>query len=168
MRGIVVLALGIGLTACSRCDRGYTGPTTTLAPASGDASSCGTQKEAVNGASHRTPSGRTFHVWTPSSYDGTRALPVVFAVHGMGSDGRGFQRWFKMETFVDDAAIVVYPDSQKALWDVHGDNDLAFFDAMIDGLGGAYCIDRSRVFAIGFSYGGKMVHHLGCKRTERF
>lgn len=125
-------------------------------------------KKAVSGAPHVTPKGRTFHVWTPSSYDASRPLPVVFAVHGMGGDGRAFQRWFKMETHVGDSAIVVYPDSEKALWDVHGDTDLEFFDAMIDGLAGGYCIDRSRIFAIGFSYGGKMVHHLGCKRSDRF
>jgi poly(3-hydroxybutyrate) depolymerase len=89
-------------------------------------------------------------------------------VHGLGSDGRGFQKWFKMETFTDDSAIVAYPDSRDGQWDVHGDSDLEFFDAMIDGLAGAYCIDRARVFALGFSYGGKMVHHLGCSRTERF
>jgi polyhydroxybutyrate depolymerase len=139
-----------------------------LAPAGPDASVCGTARKAVSGAPHITQSGRTFHVWTPASYDGSRALPVVLAVHGMGSDGRGFQRWFKMETFVDESAIVVYPDSEKTLWDVNGERDLEFFDAMIDGLAGGYCIDRARIFALGFSYGGKMVHHLGCKRTGRF
>ena len=171
MRGAVWLALGFGLTfaACSRCDAiSYAGPPTLIAPAAPDASACGAARKAVSGAPHVTPSGRTFHVWTPSSYDGSRALPLVFAVHGMGSDGRGFQKWFKMETHVDDAAIVVYPDSHKELWDIHGESDLQFFDAMLDGLAGAYCFDRARVFAIGFSYGGKMVHHLGCKRTARF
>jgi polyhydroxybutyrate depolymerase len=174
MRRIVVLAIGIGLVGCRRCDRVIGDPPTMLVPVSSDAgdaassAACGTTHAPVSGAAHITPSGRTFHVWTPSSYDATRALPVVFAVHGMGSDGLGFQKWFKMESFVDGAAIVVYPDSQKALWDISGETDLEFFDAMIDGLAGAYCIDRSRIFALGFSYGGKMVHHLGCKRTQRF
>jgi polyhydroxybutyrate depolymerase len=168
MRGIVVLAIGIGLAGCRRCDRiPYAGPPSLLAPAAGDASACGSPRNAVNGAPHMTPSGRTFHVWTPPSYDGSRALPVVFAVHGMGSDGRGFQRWFEMEAHVEGSAIVVYPDSGKTLWDVYGDTDLVFFDAMIDGLAGHYCIDRTRVYAVGFSYGGKMVHHLGCKRSGR-
>lgn len=164
----VGIGTGSGLAGCSRCDRiPYAGPPTMLTPLAGDASACGTTRNAVSGAPHITPNGRTFHVWTPSSYDGTHPLPVVLAVHGMGSDGRGFQRWFKMETFVDGSAIVVYPDSGKTLWDVHGDTDLEFFDAMLDELAGGYCIDRSRIYAIGFSYGGKMVHHLGCKRTDR-
>lgn len=175
MRRAVMLAIVIGLAVLAmvvgyrRCDRiPYAGPPTLLAPAGEDASVCTGGRTAVSGAPHITPSGRTFHVWTPSTYDGARPLPLVFAVHGMGSDGRGFQHWFKMETHVGDAAIVVYPDSGKTLWDVHGDADLLFFDAMLDGLAGAYCVDGSRVFAIGFSYGGKLVHHLGCKRTDRF
>lgn len=169
MRGFVLLAVGLALAGCNRCDGvPYAGPPTMLAPAEGDGSACAGAKKPVSGAPHVTSSGRTFHVWTPASYDGSRPLPVVFAVHGMGSGGRGFQRWFKMETHVDGEAIVVYPDSQNALWDVRGESDLEFFDAMIDGLAGGYCIDRARVFAIGFSYGGKMVHHLGCKRTARF
>jgi polyhydroxybutyrate depolymerase len=174
MRGMrrtvpIAIVIVIALVGCGRCDRiPYAGPPTMLVPAGPDASVCGTAKSPVSGAPHITASGRTFHVWTPSTYDGSRALPVVVAVHGMGSDGRGFQHWFKMETHVEDSAIVVYPDSQKTLWDIHGDTDLQFFDTMLDGLAAGYCIDRTRVFAVGFSYGGKMVHHLGCKRTSRF
>lgn len=170
MLAIVIGLAGVGsVVAYRRCDGiPYAGPPTLLAPAGPDASACGGGRSPVTGAPHMTASRRTFHVWTPSSYDGSRPLPVIFAVHGMGSGGRGFQRWFKMETLVDDSAIVVYPDSDKELWDIDGDTELVFFDAMLDGLAGAYCIDRSRVFAVGFSYGGKLVHHLGCKRTSRF
>jgi len=145
-----------------RCERNE--PATALPP--GDASVCSI-KQPARGARHVTPSGRTFHVWTPSNYDGTRSYPLLFAVHGWRSNGRDFQKWFKMESFTDDQAIVVYPDA-KDIWDLDGTADLEFFDAMLDGMTNAYCIDRARVFAIGFSYGGKMVHHLGCKRAERF
>lgn len=141
-------------------------PTAEAAPPAN--ASCGTVREPARGVAHATPGGRSFHVWTPTTYDGTRPLPLVFAVHGWYSNGRDFQKWFRLEEFTDDAAIVVYPDSKTHVWDVHGTTDLEFFDAMIDGLAAAYCVDRARVFALGFSYGGKMVHHLGCKRSERF
>lgn len=168
-RAAAVLAL---LAAC-RCERTSTGAApVVLAPAPAiDAAApaaCGTVRAPARGIAHATPSGRRFHVWTPTTYDGTKPLPLVFAVHGWYSNGRDFQKWFKLEEHTDDAAVVVYPDSKTHVWDIGGTTDLEFFDAMIDGLTAAYCIDRSRVFALGFSYGGKMVHHLGCKRSDRF
>jgi poly(3-hydroxybutyrate) depolymerase len=168
MRCISLFAIGLGLLgpAC-RCVRS-SNAATLLTPNGVDASVCSGGRESVSAASHTTPSGRTFHVWTPAHYDGAKPMAVVFALHGRGSDGLGFQDWFKMESFTEESAIVVYPDARQGLWDIHGDTDLEFFDEMIDGLASAYCVDRARVFAIGFSYGGKMVHHLGCKRAGRF
>lgn len=171
-RAIAALALVAGCH-CERA-RESSAPVVLVPPpprepdASAAPEACGVARGPARGVAHATPGGRTFHVWTPATYDGTRPIPVVFAVHGWYSNGRDFQKWFALEKHVEDGAIVVYPDSKGHAWDVHGTSDLEFFDAMIDGLTNAYCIDRARIFALGFSYGGKMVHHLGCKRTERF
>jgi poly(3-hydroxybutyrate) depolymerase len=113
-----------------------------------------------------TPGGRTFHVWGPSSYDSSRAYPVLFTFHGYESDGLGFQRWFKMEEHVRGEAFVVYPDANGPAWAMADQSDLAFFDAMRLAMSNAFCIDLARVYAFGFSYGGKFVHHLGCHRAS--
>lgn len=126
---------------------------------------CGAVPSVLDGASLVTGSGRTFHVWAPPSYDPARAYPVVVVYHGWYSNGRDHQRWFEMEKYVDASAITVYPDADGPVWDIAGERDLAFFDAMIAGLGERYCIDPSRVLAFGFSYGGKFANHLGCKRA---
>ncbi len=93
-------------------------------------------------------------------------MPVVLVFHGWYANGRAFQSWFKMEDHVDDAAIVAYPDADGAMWDINGSKDLVFVERMIDSLAADYCVDRARVLGFGFSYGGKFVHHLGCKRPE--
>jgi poly(3-hydroxybutyrate) depolymerase len=71
-----------------------------------------------------------------------------------------------MERYVDDSAIVVYPTAKDGVWDFHGEGDLGFMAEVLDTLGDAYCVDRSRVLAFGFSYGAKMAQHLACKRPD--
>jgi poly(3-hydroxybutyrate) depolymerase len=126
---------------------------------------CGAPQAAIRGATHKTTGGRTFHVWGPPAYEPARAYPVVVAYHGWYSNGRDHQSWFEMEKFVEDEALVVYPDADGPTWDISGERDLVAFDGMMKTLGDAYCIDPSRVLAFGFSFGGKFVNHLGCKRA---
>jgi polyhydroxybutyrate depolymerase len=126
---------------------------------------CGTAAHETRNISYTTKSGRTFHVWLPSTYDPTHAYPTVLAFHGWYTNGRAFQSWFKMEEH-DPGAFTVYPDSQGAIWELAGDRDLDFVADIVEAMSNAYCIDRKRVFALGFSYGGKFVHHLGCKRPS--
>lgn len=131
------------------------------------ASGCGRKVESPpRGVDHTTTSGRTFHVWAPRGYDGKTKLPVVLVFHGWYANGTAFQSWFKMEDHVDDKAIVVYPDSQGPTWALSGDKDTSFVAKMIADVEAAYCIDRSKVFAFGFSYGGKFTHNLGCTHPE--
>jgi len=137
--------------------------TTSNAPPSGG---CGGSTGDARGKTHTTRTGRTFHVWGPSSYDANRPYPVVLTFHGWYTNGRDFEKWFKMEDHVEGAAFTVYPDSKGPAWDLVGTTDLDFTADIIDALKDAYCIDRTHVFALGFSYGGKLVHHLGCKRPD--
>jgi poly(3-hydroxybutyrate) depolymerase len=124
---------------------------------------CGRPPPARRDTSYATRSGRTFHVWMPEGYDPTRAHPVVLVFHGWYTNGRDFESWFKMEDH-DQGAFTVYPDSDGAMWDLTGNRDLDFVADILEAMSNAYCIDRAHVFALGFSYGGKFVHHLGCKR----
>jgi poly(3-hydroxybutyrate) depolymerase len=146
-----------------------TASTASIAPASARAPvspGCGTAAPSPHGTSYQTSAGRTFHVWGPATYDPSRGYPVVLTFHGWYANGRDFEKWFKMEDYVEGAAFIVYPDSKGPTWDITGDADLDFAAAVVEAMANAYCIDRSHVFALGFSYGGKLVHHLGCKRPS--
>lgn len=135
--------------------------------AQASARGCGQKvASAPRGVTHTTTTGRTFHVWAPERYDGQTKLPVVLVFHGWYANGKGFQSWFKMEDHVDGKAIVVYPDSQGPTWALGGDKDTSFVQKMIGDLSDAYCVDTTKVFAFGFSYGGKFTHMLGCTHPE--
>merc|ERR1719461_2560481 len=46
-------------------------------------------------------------------------------------------------------------------------DDVGFIDTLLDELEDTYCIDRSRVYATGFSNGGMMTQRLGCELNHR-
>lgn len=127
---------------------------------------CGGEAAAIPaGTTFTTPAGRTFHVYGPSPYDPNVTYPVVLTYHGWYANGPDFRDWFRMDEYVESRAFVVYPDSSGPTWDLAGTRDLEFFDEMVAQLGSTYCINPARVFALGFSYGGKFANHLGCKRA---
>jgi polyhydroxybutyrate depolymerase len=118
----------------------------------------------------REAAGRPYVIAPPAGYDERRPYPLVLVIHGWHTTAAAFAEWFAMERFVDDGALVVYPDTPEGangVWDVGGTRDLDALDAVIDDVSAAYCVDRGRVLAFGFSYGGKLAHHLGCTRPDR-
>jgi len=117
---------------------------------------------------------RTYVLSVPQGYDGSTAMPLVFAWHGLGGDGALARLYFGVEQEADGGAIFAYPDglpieSQggEPGWDLSADGiDVAFFDQLLAELSAAYCVDGARVFSIGHSYGGYMTNRLGCSRAD--
>jgi polyhydroxybutyrate depolymerase len=117
---------------------------------------------------------RTFVVRAPAEGDGRTPAPVVFALHPFGMNAQYMQarapvgrQW--------PAAIAVFPDGmprpgagggpswQGRAGDV-GDRDLAFFDAMLAWLDEKGCIDKTRIFVLGYSNGAGLAYLLACER----
>lgn len=72
--------------------------------------------------------------------------------------------------------IVAYPEGYKNTWNAgdccgpardEGIDDVAFTEAILEDLGSAVWLDQSRVFATGFSNGGKMAYRLACELSDR-
>ncbi len=130
---------------------------------------CGKPKPVAAGALVATASGRTFRVHPPRAYDPGSAYPVLFAFHGIDSNGGELAERFKIEDHVMGEAIVVYPDARKTsyggtAWELGGDKDINAFDEVRSAVAQGYCVDVSRMYAMGFSYGGKFINSLACKR----
>lgn len=109
---------------------------------------------------------RGFVQYVPKGYDPERAYPLVLVFHGIGANGTAMSQFVKMQEYSAGNAIVVFPDALNGSWDVSGDRDLAFFDALTKGVEDGLCVNPQRVFALGFSYGAYMTNHLGCKRSS--
>jgi poly(3-hydroxybutyrate) depolymerase len=115
---------------------------------------------------------RTYALTVPKNYTPSTPLPVVFAWHGMGGSGSVARSYFHLDSAIANRAIVVYPDGLSVNdgstgWDLNATGiDIAFFDALLAFVSDNYCIDRTRLFTTGHSYGGFFTNVLGCYRGD--
>ncbi|NYE95128.1 polyhydroxybutyrate depolymerase [Psychromicrobium silvestre] len=115
---------------------------------------------------------RTFTSVAPADLPAGSALLVLF--HGSYQSGEVLRK-FAAGTFDELAAreklVVVYPDAYKKLWNdariesnyparLEGYDDVAFFRALVDHFARTSGIDKSRVYAAGYSNGAQFVNRL--------
>jgi polyhydroxybutyrate depolymerase len=136
-------------------------------------SGCGRAPALESGAESLEVDGqeRTFILDLPSEYDRDTAYPVLFAFHGRGFSAAEFRsaQYGNLLSVAGDAAIVVHPDAlgePERAWDTDSMRDVRLFDALLEELAGALCIDESRVFATGHSSGGYFINLLACRRGD--
>ena len=110
----------------------------------------------------------------PAPYDAREPHDLVVAFHGLTNSNAEARRYYDLEDHANRPTVFVYPsglpagDGRRSCSDP-GDpaaalRDYALFDAIVDRIEGAYCIDRRRVFAVGHSLGAWFVNSLGCAR----
>lgn len=111
---------------------------------------------------------RAYDVHLPPSYDGSSEMPVVLVFHGFRQTTEGARVLTGMDEVADaHDFIVVYPAAFLRVWEVeninlHQADDLDFVVALIDQLDEELAIDRSRIYATGFSNGAMMSYRLAC------
>jgi phospholipase/carboxylesterase len=100
------------------------------------------------------PAGRgQFALYVPETYDGTRDLPLVVALHGGSGTGREFV-WTWLREARSREFILLAPTSVGPTWALMGsDEDIASVSRMIDFASANYRIDRSKVLMTGLSDG---------------
>ena len=175
-----VLLTTVGLTACSASpsdDSSATGTDTgatdtdtdTEGIPEGPSAGCGlpvsrqgtvTSLIDVNGVT------RSYVLKFPQDYDPNIAYPLVFSWHGHGDNSDNFSSIWQGH---GQNLIAVTPqglplETGLAGWD--STRDLVFFDALYEVLTANLCVDRSRVFSLGFSNGGGMTYGLSCGRAD--
>lgn len=117
---------------------------------------------------------RDYTLKVPDDYDSSRPYPLIFGWHWRGGSmndvaGTGFQGgYYGLEELADGSAIFVAPDGIDDGWANPGGRDIAFLDAMLERFESELCIDKSRIFSTGFSYGGMMSFAVGCARGDVF
>jgi poly(3-hydroxybutyrate) depolymerase len=144
-------------------------------PSSNDAvpsAGCGLAPEFQSGT-HRLEVGglsRTFIVDLPGDYVPSLPYPLVFGFHGRGFSGAEFRSpsYGNLLSVAGNEAIVVHPDAtgEDMAWETESQQDVVFFDAMLEALTQGLCVDQSRVFATGHSSGAYFTNVLGCQRGD--
>jgi len=113
---------------------------------------------------------RTYRVYKPPGL--TAAAPLVVMLHGASGTGEQAEKSYGWDQLADSAHFVVaYPDGVGHTWNGHGCcgkamrenvDDVGFIAAMVGQISAGLPIDKSRVYAAGFSNGGIMSYTLAC------
>jgi poly(3-hydroxybutyrate) depolymerase len=113
---------------------------------------------------------RTYYVYLPANYNSSQAYPLVFQFHPMG--GTAEQAISIPNIRSNFPAIYVTPQGLTANGNTGWANtdgvDIAFTKQMLALVQKDYCVDNSRIFSTGFSYGGMMSFAIGCEMSNVF
>lgn len=107
---------------------------------------------------------REYIVNIPDNYDPNTAHRVVFGMHwynGSADAVQGWSKWFGLKALDKDATIFIAPNGtgNPPLW-TQGEKDHAFFDDLVALLESELCVDKSRIFSVGFSFGAMFTNSL--------
>jgi poly(3-hydroxybutyrate) depolymerase len=118
-------------------------------------------------ASPCTAEGLDYYIDMPMNYDQNRAYPVVFQYHPLGGTGQGARTMYRVRpAFMD--AIYVSPDGSDNGFPNAMGKDEAVTRAIMTTIEANLCVDTSRYFATGFSYGGSMSYTAACNMSDKF
>lgn len=164
--------------ACSRADLdaitrgpdGGVGPITCPSPALQAGDSMETVQ--VGGVS------RSYVLHVPPVYDGSKPVPLVVDFHGLATSGARERQDSPYPDVTDpEGAVMAFPSGlagpSGAAWNVGpccvaNVDDVAFARAVVSQVSTTACIDPKRIYAVGFSMGGGMAHHLACRAADVF
>ena len=118
----------------------------------------------------------------PSDYDNTHPYRLVLAYHwNTGSAAQVFDcnqesikcyttqsAFYGLWNLANNTTIFVAPDGLNAGWANSGGQDVTLTDDILKQVEDDLCIDKSRIFANGFSYGAGMSFALACARPDVF
>jgi poly(3-hydroxybutyrate) depolymerase len=114
---------------------------------------------------------REYLVAVPQSYDPARPHALVLGFHGSGGTREQLRRYMNVEAPANGDAVFIYPSGvpqspgDVAEWGLSATTpDLTLVDMLIEQYAGELCIDRTRIFATGHSFGGCFTNALGCFR----
>ena len=120
---------------------------------------------------------RDYILYVPAAYTGSSAVPLVFNLHGYGSNNLEQLFYGDFKPIADTANfLMVLPngtmDGQgNRFWNTFignaNVNDVGFIRDLLDTLHANYNIDANRVYSTGMSNGGFMSYSLACDLSNR-
>jgi polyhydroxybutyrate depolymerase len=115
---------------------------------------------------------RQLLVYLPAGHAADEALPLVFNFHGSGLTPEIQLETSGLVPYADaEGFVMVAPRGLGQTWNIPPDasepDDVQMVADALDVIEARVCIDRNRVFAAGFSGGGRMSSQLACDLSSR-
>lgn len=129
---------------------------------------------------------RYFKVHIPKSYNGSKKVPLLFALHGGGGDMEvqsNDKYYLQISKSESEGYIVIFPNGYSefksgkfATWNAgnccaqardKNVDDIAFFKSLISFAKDKMMIDENKIFSTGMSNGGMMSYRLACELSDQ-
>jgi|GEM_PF-1992696 len=127
---------------------------------------CGQSPGLASGTHTMTSAGlnREYIVSLPNNYDPNKPYRLVFGMHwanGSAEAVAGWSQWFGLKALdTGNNTIFVAPNGYNEWWSGSDDRDHIFFDDLNAHLASNLCVDKSRIFSVGFSLGAMYTNGL--------
>jgi poly(3-hydroxybutyrate) depolymerase len=113
---------------------------------------------------------RAYIIDVPANYDANKPYRLFYASHGLGGRAEDVAGWnyFDLKTLANNAkepAVFIAPQGIDGRWD---ESDHALFDDLTTFAKDNLCIDTTRVFVTGMSFGGMITYSLSTNHQKRF
>lgn len=118
---------------------------------------------------------RVYYVHTPANYDASIRYPTIVSFDGIGGHATNIESYSGINTL---PVVAVYPEAlpskkgfsawQGAPYSHEGDYDIQFMRQLLNDVPSNYCVDDTRIFAVGMSNGGGFAEIAGCRMSDRF
>ena len=159
-------AAGMGASGGSTGTGGAMGPKNVPVPSAG----CGKATTVTSGTKTITSTGqaRTYIIDIPTNYDMTKPYRFFYTSHWLNgtADQVKSQNYYGLKplaTAANEPAIFVAPQGINNTW---MQADHALFDDILALVKENLCIDTTRVFATGFSFGGMITYSLSVNHQK--
>jgi poly(3-hydroxybutyrate) depolymerase len=131
---------------------------------------CGQPAAVMTGKHTITSSGqeRSYIIDIPADYDSSKPYRLFYTSHWIGSTSEAVrdQDYYFLKPLAQAAgepAIFVAPQADGDTWQ---EKDHALFDDILGYVKESLCIDVTRVFATGFSFGGMITYSLSVNHQK--
>jgi poly(3-hydroxybutyrate) depolymerase len=138
----------------------------------GKSAGCGKAATITNGKKTIMSGGRerAYIIDVPANYDANKPYRLFYASHGLGGRAEDVAGWnyFDLKTqaaAAKEPAVFIAPQGIDNRW---GEADHALFDDITTFVKNGLCIDTTRVFVTGMSFGGMITYSLSTNHQKKF
>ena len=114
---------------------------------------------------------RTYRLYVPHSYQPNHPIPLVLGFHGNTGHADQFEASSGFSVLAEHAnfiAVYVQGAGNPPTWNTwESSNDVAYVNDLLDYIQLICNIDPARIYAVGHSLGGGMIHRLACDLADR-
>lgn len=161
VRTVYVIAGLLGALAVASNVRAQSGASCSLQPVAG------VERTLTSGGRPRS-----YRLFVPAGFEARGRLPLVIEMHGSGGTAAGQAKTSGLDRLAPSEGFVVASlQADGGRWNVPvadgRPDDVAYVSDVIDHVAAQVCIDEARVYATGFSGGGRMASLLACRLNSR-